>query len=219
MNFWDDGRIIFQFFMKKILISSLLVSSLFFAGCSLDTSSEKISEQIFEKISEIHSPQNTEISASQLKKLVQQEQKNLVNKNAEIVLEIVENFDKNSENFEENQDVLVNVILKNPDQQEIQSVQAWFVYPVSILKGEKITLLQNDVFPVIAPQEQNFEREQGIVKLGFSVKGESQKTDSEIILAQIEFSKLSETPFQLEKFSDHIKVMTLTKNGLRNIVK
>ena len=189
-------------------------SALFFAGCSIQEP-ENDADTIQENKSRYQETTETiEAPNPELKKLVLQEQKNFQQSKGEIVFEIQENT-----TLENPEKILVNVILKNPDNQPIQSIQAWFLYPVSIIKGEKITLKQKEVFSVMAPGEQNFDEEQGIVKLGSSVKGEAKKTASETILAQVEFSKTSETPFQLENFKTKTKIMILTKNGLRNIAE
>ncbi len=60
----------------------------------------------------------------------------------------------------------LDVVLTNPSRQPIQSVQSWIMYDRAILKGIEVRIV--DTFPLVAPGEQMFDTEQGIVKLGAS---------------------------------------------------
>jgi len=211
--------------MKKNLLFFVFTSLFFFAGCSVEEApavSEKISNTLSEiKNSEkIEKPENSD---SLLKKLVAQEQENFLEKNVEILLEL-----DNSDNASADNMITVNVFLKNPDKKEIQSVQAWFLYPSKIWKGEKITLTSKKIFPIVAPHEQDFDAKNGIVKLGFSAEGNGVSTEEKILLAQVKFSSREENEISLsaqnplfgfQLFETHTQVMTFTKNGLRDVLK
>lgn len=147
--------------------------------------------------------------SSPLQKLVAQEQQNNADKTAEIVIQ----------SEEKNGEVIATVVLKNPENYTIQSVQAWFVYPTPILQPNRIDMVGRDIFPLFAPGENEFDTTKGIVKIGVSVDGNAKKTEDEMVLARIYFSRISDSPFQFELFPHKVQVLRFTPTGLRNILK
>ena len=60
----------------------------------------------------------------------------------------------------------LDIVITNPSRQPIQSIQSWLEYDPTVLKGVDVRIA--DSFPLVAPGEQSFDPEQGIVKLGAS---------------------------------------------------
>ncbi len=208
---------------KFLAFGLSLFGLIVFSGCSLSLPENDSAKNIPEKIAENTGnlakdvvsavqeiSEKSEKKDSSLKKLVQKEQEISEKKGVELVL---------VSHVREDESILVQVVLKNPQQEELQSVQAWFLYPTSILKGEDIALFGKNKFPLQAPNENGFDAKNGIVKIGLSASGKPAKTPENLVVAEVIFQKISDSPFQLEFFADHKKVMMLTENGLRNVVK
>jgi hypothetical protein len=183
---------------------------LFFSGCASapQNTPEKNSpsNSTVPEISENH-------EESILKNLVIQEQENAKKIAAGLEIQKISEDEKS---------LVVQVILHNPNQEKIQSIQSWITYPEKILTGEKISLLSSDIFDLVAPGEQNFDVEKGLVKIGISVGGKAERTNTQLAIAQIEFEKKSDSPFLLEFFdisqTGHTRVMSMTQTGVRNIL-
>jgi hypothetical protein len=124
---------------------------------------------------------------------------------------------------EETEEILrVDIKLTNPTAQNIQSIQSWLSYSKDVLQGVSITFPENSPFSLVAPGEDSFDEENGIVRLGVSV-GEARESFSlSATIAQITFKKKSLNFGSIEFFDagilGHTRAMIMTKNGLRNIL-
>lgn len=218
MMFGIDSRSQNSMKHNILLFTFVCCFLVFFSGCSQSSPEEKKGEEILEtkeynknvshlSSQEKNTSQNTD---SELKKILEKEQKNIQKNTTSLFLDIVE---------EDETSVVVEVKLFNPKQEEIQSLQAWFLYPASILKGEKIDILDSSLFDLVAPAEKEFDEKNGIVKLGVSTSGKGKKTEQSLVLARVVFKKKNDSPFQFEFFETKNQVMTFTENGVRNILK
>jgi len=92
------------------------------------------------------------------------------------------------ENTSEN-NVTVSVYIQNPSSQSITSVQSWLKYDPNVLKGISIDANLSP-FDFIAPGENTFDAEKGVVKIGRSSMSGGTK-DNEIFVAKISFERIS----------------------------
>jgi len=96
----------------------------------------------------------------------------------------------------------VQLVLTNPSGQAIQSVQSWLAYDPLVLQGQEVRVSPD--FPLVAPGEQNFVPEQGIVKIGASNVSGGMNA-AEFVLARIQFQVLSPgadlVPLRFHEFS------------------
>lgn len=119
----------------------------------------------------------------------------------------------------------MDIVLKNPSGQSIQSVQSWLEYDPKILKGVDIRV--SDSFPLIAPGEQTFAEGSNRVKIGASnVSGGV--TESEIVFARVQFQVLKEVEdiasvkfheFSLLGQEGKTKVLMVEEGRVVNILK
>lgn len=81
----------------------------------------------------------------------------------------------------------MDIVVSNPSRQPLQSVRSWLAYDPKILEGVDLRIV--DAFPLVAPGEQTFSKESGIVKLGASnIAGGN--TDIEIPFARVQWKVL-----------------------------
>ncbi|HLC76474.1 MAG TPA: cohesin domain-containing protein [Candidatus Peribacterales bacterium] len=84
----------------------------------------------------------------------------------------------------------VDVVLQNPSKHPLQSVQSWLEYDPKIIEGTDVRI--SDHFPLVAPGENTFSEDAGLVKLGAS-NVEGGMVDSEIVFARVTFRVLKES--------------------------
>ncbi len=119
----------------------------------------------------------------------------------------------------------LDIVLKNPSGQSIQSVQSWLEYDPKILEGIDIRL--SDEFPLIAPGEQAFAESSGRVKIGASnVSGGV--TAVEVIFARVQFKVKKDTEeivkikfheFSLLGQEGRTKVLIVEEGRVVNVLK
>ncbi|MFH0820447.1 MAG: cohesin domain-containing protein [Candidatus Peregrinibacteria bacterium] len=82
-------------------------------------------------------------------------------------------------------EVVVDVVLKNPDRQNVISVRSWMEYNPAHLEGVSVETMES-LFTLSAPGEDRFEPESGWVKIGRSnISGGV--TEPETVVAKIKF--------------------------------
>ncbi|MBI5414923.1 hypothetical protein HZA38_05425 [Candidatus Peregrinibacteria bacterium] len=113
----------------------------------------------------------------------------------------------------------VEILLKNPSLQKIESVRAWVNFPPKIVEGKNIAFAENIV--LAAPGEDTIDNENGIVKIGVSLDPQKNSA-SEISLGKITFSKKSSETVALSFFDartdGHTFVLIEYNGDLRNIL-
>lgn len=118
--------------------------------------------------------------------------------------------------------IVLEIKMSNPNAQGIQSVQSWLSYPSTIFKGVRITIPKNSPFSLIAPGENSFDEKQGIAKIGISTTESQSPSNIAVVIAEVEFERKSLEFGSIEFFDPgvlgHTRVMTMTKNGPRNIL-
>lgn len=82
----------------------------------------------------------------------------------------------------------LDVVLTNPSLQPIQSVQSWLAYDPAVLQGQDVRVA--DTFPLVAPGEQTFSAERGVVRIGASNVSGGMR-DPEITFARVTFQVLA----------------------------
>lgn len=154
------------------------------------------------------------------------EQENFSKKIKEAVLieqQLIKDIELYLEVEEETEDLLtVNVKVRNPSAQNIQSIQSWLSYSKDVLQGGLISFPEDSSFSLVAPGEDSFDEENGIVQLGVSTPENQDFFSLSATIAKIAFEKKSLNFGSIEFFDPgvlgHTRVMTMTKNGLRNIL-
>lgn len=96
----------------------------------------------------------------------------------------------------------LDIVLSNPSGQPIQSIQSWLEYNPLILQGSEVRISSD--FPLVAPGEQTFVEEQGIVRLGASNVSGGMNAQ-EFVFARVQFEILSAVenliPLRFHEFS------------------
>jgi hypothetical protein len=198
------------------MLAIILFFTIFFAGCSHTS----VSSEHETNPANTTENENGITAEEEAIKKQEEEIKQLAEEERAIQQEIKKAKVKvRMKTIEDTEDTLrVQVILHNPTKRGIQSVQSWIIYPKSILTGKSITLENTEVFGLIAPDEMNFDTEKGMVKIGVSAEGTPKSTPEEVVVAEVVFEKTSDDPFLLAFFSPNMKVMSMTKNGLRDML-
>lgn len=119
----------------------------------------------------------------------------------------------------------IDIVLTNPSRQPLQSVQSWVEYDPDVLKGVEVRIV--DQFPLVAPGEQAFSSEKGLVKLGASnVAGGMQ--EPEAVFARVKFQVLSQSAdpvlirfheFNLLGQEGRTKVLLIEEGRTVNVLK
>ncbi|MEI7510735.1 MAG: hypothetical protein WCJ84_01105 [Candidatus Peregrinibacteria bacterium] len=207
--------------MKSPLLFALLI---FLSGCTLLPSSDSTPKSYNSSGEEIaQSPSNPQENTNDLKKrLLEAREKEAQKANTEgekplktasLVLETKESTAGK---------ITVSVMLKNPKQEPITSLQSWVSYPKEILSGESLTLPQNSPFTLVAPGEKDFDTDMGIAKIGVSLSEGKTFADIETEVATISFTRKKEGMASLEFFNPgdegQTRIMSITKSGPQNIL-
>jgi hypothetical protein len=119
----------------------------------------------------------------------------------------------------------LDIVLKNPSGQSIQSVRAWLEFDATVLQGSDVRI--DAQFPLVAPGEQAFAGETGIVRLGASnVSGGVNGV--EFVFARVTFTVLSAIDtFPRVKFHDfsllgsegHTQALVIEGGRAINVIK
>jgi hypothetical protein len=108
-------------------------------------------------------------------------------KNVELQLAEVEGED----------DVVVQMLLNNPENRPITSVQAWLTYNPELLKGVSINTSRS-AFELTAPYDNDFDHETGLMMLGRSTSTPIE--DEQIMIAEVHFTRVSEGVAMIEAY-------------------
>lgn len=182
--------------MNTKLLGILALGLVFFSGCTTSIQ-----------------PENTIKNPSPLKDFVGAEKENIKKVTAGLSIEKIS---------ETSDSIVFDIVLSNPNQEKVQSIQSWFTYPTKILEGVEIDIISADIFDLTAPGEKDFDTKNGLVKIGISVGGKAKITDETLPLARITFNKISSSPYFLDFYdiglNGHTKVMSFTQTGIRDIL-
>lgn len=126
-------------------------------------------------------------------------------------------------NFDE--EFSLDIYVKNPSQQEIISTQSWIEYDNQKLKAVKIDT-SNSAFDFVAPGENHFDQEKGLIKIGRSSIS-TETNGAELFVGNITFKVLSKsTGNAVLKFHDyklgesgHTSVRVMEENYPVNVLE
>jgi len=94
-------------------------------------------------------------------------------------------------------EVNIRIILKNPENSEITSAQTWFSFNPAVLEGLSISTDESD-FDFTAPYDQDFDQATGLVMIGRS--SADPLSDAEIVVADISFKKVGDGAVMIESY-------------------
>lgn len=95
-----------------------------------------------------------------------------------------------------NDELSIQIMVDNPSEQEISSVQAWLEFDPQVLQASKIDT-EESPFDFVAPGENNFDNQAGIVKIGrSSISGGVNK--SETFVAKVDFARLKDIKTEIK---------------------
>ncbi len=92
---------------------------------------------------------------------------------------------------------VLQIVLDNPEAESLTSAEVWLSYNPEHLKGLSLEP-NNEFFELSAPYENNFDNAAGLMKLGRS--SAEPVTEKKIILAEIEFEKLTNGIAMIEAY-------------------
>lgn len=95
------------------------------------------------------------------------------------------------------ENIVVQVILDNPERKPLTSAQSWLAYNPRVLQGISINT-KNSAFELEAPYRNDFDHEAGLVMIGRS--SAFPVTDERIIVAEILFERLSDGVLMIEAY-------------------
>lgn len=95
------------------------------------------------------------------------------------------------------EDVTVQLILDNPDNRPLTSVQAWLTYNPDVLKGVSIET-ESSEFELQAPYDNDFDHEAGLVMIGRS--SAVPVLDAEPLVVEIRFERIGEGAAMIEAY-------------------
>lgn len=95
------------------------------------------------------------------------------------------------------EDVVVRLTLDNSESKPVTSVQAWLTYNPDVLKGVSIDT-GNSAFELMAPYDNDFDHEIGLVMLGRS--SAEPVEDEEILIAEVHFERIGEDIAMIEAY-------------------
>jgi len=113
----------------------------------------------------------------------------------------------------------IRLMMKNNNETEIKSIRSFLSYNPEVLEGDSITLSDSLGEILIAPNEKEFDNQNGIMKLGISIK--SNKKSLEI--AEIKFKKLKNEDIIIDFFDPqrggHTEVIGIFGGHIKNLLK
>lgn len=95
------------------------------------------------------------------------------------------------------EDIVVRLVLDNSEKKPVTSVQAWLTYNPDVLKGVSIDT-KNSAFELMAPYDNDFDHEAGLMMLGRS--SATPVEDEEITIAEIHFERVGEGAAMIEAY-------------------
>ncbi len=120
----------------------------------------------------------------------------------------------------ENQ-VTVTVSLENPKNKPITSIQSWLSFDATKLQGKEINT-KNSAFELMAPYDNTFDNENGLVMIGRS--NPDSITDSSIQVVEVVFDVIAEGAVMIDAYdyrddlTGHTSVNTVLDNKPYNIL-
>jgi len=91
-----------------------------------------------------------------------------------------------------NGDILdIDIVVENPDEQNIQRVRSWLNYDTTVLEGVSIDV--NEVFAILAPGEEDFDNDDGFVMVDASAEDGDEPSIKRLAVVRIKF-KVIDTP-------------------------
>ncbi|MDH5597468.1 MAG: hypothetical protein OEY44_05140 [Candidatus Peregrinibacteria bacterium] len=115
----------------------------------------------------------------------------------------------------------LEIVVSNPEGKALSSAQVWLAYNPDQLKGLKLDT-SDSAFELMAPYENDFDEELGLVMLGRST--ESAISDTEIVLARVSFERLTDGSAMIDAYdyqldlSGHTSVNTLVEGEPVNVL-
>lgn len=106
--------------------------------------------------------------------------------------------------IDDGKDLVLRLVLKNPEKSPITSTQAWLAYNPDLLKGLSIDT-KTSAFEMTAPYDNDFDEVAGLVMLGRSTA--KAVNDETITVAEIHFSKITDGVAMIEAY-DHRQDLT-----------
>lgn len=94
-------------------------------------------------------------------------------------------------------DVVARLMLSNPEKKPITSVQAWLAYNPEVLEGVSIDTKET-AFELMAPYDNDFDQEAGLVMLGRS--SAEPVSDKEIVIADLHFKRIGDGAAMIEAY-------------------
>lgn len=124
------------------------------------------------------------------------------------------------ENVNDNE---IKIIINNPNKLEINSIRTFLSFNTEQIEGKEIVInedLQNDI--LIAPEEDKFDNEKGLLKLGFSFKNETINSER-IEVATISFEKKTDGIATLDFYDaqdgGHTEILAKIRGQLVNVLR
>lgn len=110
---------------------------------------------------------------------------------------------------------VVTILANNPSAQAVTGAQAWLTYPESITAVKIDT--SNSAFDIAAPNEDDIDRDAGIVKIGRSKTGDPVNA-TQLELAKVVFAKKPGSQLALIDFlAGHMQINVVQDNDSYNI--
>lgn len=110
---------------------------------------------------------------------------------------------------------VVELLLKNPEKKPITSAETWITYPPEKLLGTSIDSNET-VFELAAPDSNQFNHESGIVQIGRATA--SPVNDELIALGHIHFDKKKNDSVMLDAFLSHTSVNILVDEKVVDVL-
>lgn len=98
---------------------------------------------------------------------------------------------------EGNHDINLQLTLDNPEKKEITSVQAWLSYNPKLLQGASIDVSNSD-FDLMAPYNNDFDSESGLLMLGRSSSVST--SEEKLLVAELKFDRIEKGVAMFEAY-------------------
>ena len=118
--------------------------------------------------------------------------------------------------------ITVTVLLKNPQNKPITSVQSWLSFDAAKLQGKEINA-SGSAFELMAPYDNTFDNENGLVMIGRS--NPDPITDSSIKVIEVVFDVIAEGSVMIDAYdyredlTGHTSVNTILEDKPYNVLK
>lgn len=111
------------------------------------------------------------------------------------------------------QHVTFVLTLLNPHKHEISSLRSFLAFQPRHLQGTSLHIHDDQPFTFAAPGERQFDNEQGIVRLGFSVQGQASFSEAELEIATLTFSRKEQIMSIIDWYSPTKFVQIFSPDG------